>query len=104
MVQLGVDMPQQLRHIFGALEHGTFQMAMRPEGFEPVIRRVERLANRVVLGILAAAFISGTATLLSVYHPPGWERMASWIYAIGFGLATVLGVSIAWSIMRSRER
>jgi hypothetical protein len=65
---------------------------------------VERLANRIVLGILGAAFISRTATLLSVNHPPGWERMGSWIYAIGFGLATVLGVLIAWSIMRPRDR
>jgi hypothetical protein len=30
--------------------------------------------------------------------------MASWIYAIGFGLATVLGVLIAWSIMRPKDR
>jgi ubiquinone biosynthesis protein len=103
MAQLGVDMPQQVHHILSALEQGTFQIAMRPEGVEPVIRRVERLANRLVLGILAAAFIAGTATLLSVYHPPGWERLASWIYAIGFGLATVLGVSIAWRAMRSRD-
>jgi hypothetical protein len=40
----------------------------------------------------------------SSHHPPGWERMASWIYAIGFGLATVLGVLIAWSIMRPKDR
>jgi hypothetical protein len=93
-----------LRHILGALEHGTLQMAVRPEGLEPVIRRVERLADRIVIGILGAAFISGTATLLSVNHPPGWERMAGWIYAIGFGLATVLGVLIAWSIMRPKDR
>jgi ubiquinone biosynthesis protein len=104
MVHLGVDMPQQLRHILGALEHGTFQMAVRPEGLEPLIRCVERLADRIVIGILGAAFISGTATLLSVNHPPGWERMAGWIYAIGFGLATMLGVLIAWSIMRPKDR
>lgn len=47
---------------------------MRPESFELLAKRLELIANRIVLGILAAAFIALLATLLSVYRPPGWEH------------------------------
>lgn len=46
---------------------------MRPSGFDAIVGRFERLANRLVLGIIAAAFINGLAVLMSIYHPAGWE-------------------------------
>ena len=45
---------------------------MRPERFELLAKRLERIANRIVMGV-AAAFIAELATLLSVYRLPGWE-------------------------------
>jgi ubiquinone biosynthesis protein len=74
---------------------------MRPANFEPLIVRFERLANRLILGILTAAFVNGLAVLLSVYRPPGWEQWAGAIFTIGFVIAGVLGVYLAWSILRS---
>jgi ubiquinone biosynthesis protein len=74
---------------------------MRPESFEPLISSLERLANRIVLGILTAAFIIGLATLLSVYRPPGWENWAGVMFAVGFFFAIALGIYLAWSILRS---
>ena len=49
-------------------------VSARPEKFEPLMRRFEQLANRIVLGIIAAAFIAGLAVLLAIYHPPGIEQ------------------------------
>ena len=40
--------------------------------------------------------------LLSVYHPPGWERWAWAAFAFGFGCALLLGLYLAWSILRSK--
>ena len=98
---LSAEVPQQLRRIVGEIERSGFEFRMRPESFEPLITRLERIANRIVLGILAAAFIVGLATLLSVYRPPGWERWAGVMFAAGFFFALVLGVYLAWSILRS---
>jgi phosphatidylserine/phosphatidylglycerophosphate/cardiolipin synthase-like enzyme len=70
----------------------------------PVVRalsRLEHTANRIVLGILAAAFIAGLATVLSVYRPPGWENWAGVMFAVGFFFALALGIYLAWSILRS---
>ncbi len=101
VARLGVEIPQQLRHILGEIERGGFEIGMKPEALEPLINRLERLANRIVLGVIAAAFIVGLAVLLSVYRPPGWERWAGRMFAVGFFFATVLGGYLAWSILRS---
>jgi ubiquinone biosynthesis protein len=101
--KLGVEMPQQLRRIVNAAEDGSLQIGMRPEGFDPVIDRLERIANRIVLGVIAAAFINGLAVLASVYRPPGWERWASLVFAFGFLSALLLGIYLAWTILRPKH-
>jgi len=101
MAWLGAEAPQQLRRLIRAIERNGFEFGMRPESFEPLIKRLERIANRIVLGILAAAFIAGLAALLSVYRPPGWENWAGVMFAAGFFIALALGIYLAWSILRS---
>src|SRR5579875_436895 len=100
-IRLGMEMPEQLRRMIAEIERGGLEVGMRPEGFEPVIQRLERLANRIVLGIITAAFVIGLAVLLAVYPPPGWQRWAGFVFATGFAVAAVLGVYLAWSILRS---
>jgi len=99
--RLGVEIPQQLRRILSEIERGSFEFGMRPGSVEPLMNRFERLANRIVLGVITSAFIIGLAVLLSVYHPPGWERWSGTMFAAGFFIASVLGVYLAWSILRS---
>jgi ubiquinone biosynthesis protein len=101
MAWLGTEVPQQLRRLIGAIERSGFEFGMRPESFEPLIKRLEHIANRIVLGILAAAFIAGLATLLSVYRPPGWETWAGVMFGSGFFFALALGFYLALSILRS---
>ena len=74
---------------------------MRPVGFAPLLRRMEQLVNRIILGILAAALIIGLAVLRAVYQPPGGEQWAGGFFAGGFLLAGTLGAYLARSILRS---
>lgn len=98
--RLGLELPEQLRQLIGDLERGGLQVGVRPEGIEPILQRVERLANRLVLGMLAAAFIVGLAVLLAVFHPVGIDRWAGALFAFGFAAALLLGIVLAWSILR----
>lgn len=100
--RLGLELPQRLRRIIGELERGGVEVGVRPEEFEPVLRRFERLTNRIVLGILAAAFINGLAILMAFYHPLGLEGVTTTIVGAGFVIAAGLGAYLAWSILRSR--
>ena len=101
--KLGVEMPQHLRRIVSAAENGNLQIGMRPEGFDPIINRLEKIANRIVLGVIAAAFINGLAVLASVYRPPAWERWAWAVFAFGFVCALLLGLYLAWNILRPKR-
>jgi ubiquinone biosynthesis protein len=104
LARLGTEMPQHLRRIVNATENGTLQVGMRPEGFDPIINRFERISNRIVLGVIAAAFINGLAVLASVYRPPGWQSWAWVVFAFGFLCALTLGIYLAVNIMRPRRR
>jgi ubiquinone biosynthesis protein len=99
--RLGVELPEQARRILGDLERGNFEVGVRPMGFEPLMQRAEQLINRLVLGMIAAAFIVGLAFLMSVYHPFGGKAWMGPFFAIGFVIAAMLGVYLAWSILRS---
>ena len=103
LARLAVEMPQHLRRIATATEDGNLQIGMRPEGFDPVIDRLERIANRIVLGVIAAAFINGLAVLVSVYRPPGWETWGWAVFAFGFVCALLLGAYLAWNILRPKH-
>ena len=104
LAKLGSEMPQHLRRIVNATENGTLLIGMRPEGFDPIINRVEKISNRIVLGVITAAFINGLAVLTSVYRPPGWESWAWVVIAFGFLCALILGIYLAMNIMRPRRR
>lgn len=101
VARLSVEIPQQLRHILAEIERGGFEIGMKPGTFEPLIERLERLANRIVLGMIASAFIVGLSVLLAVFRPTGWEPWAGTMFAIGFFFAVLLGIYLAWSILRS---
>ena len=102
--QLWVELPQQLRRIAGEIERGSVEVGVHPEGFEPMLKRLERLTNRLVLGVIVAAFIGGTAVLMAAYHPPGWERLMAPFFLFGLAVATSLGGYLAWTILRSGRR
>jgi ubiquinone biosynthesis protein len=98
--RLGLELPHLVRRILGDVERGELEVVVRPTGFEPLVRRMERIANRVVLGIIAAAFVIALAVLLSAYHVRQ-EQGPVIILVVGFALASGLGAYVAWSILRS---
>ncbi len=104
MARLSVALPQQMRRVLGDIERGNFAIGLRAESLEPFALRLENLANRLVLSILAGAFIVGSAVLLSFYHPQGWERWAGQLLRFGFLIATALSLYLAWRIARSRKK
>jgi ubiquinone biosynthesis protein len=98
--RLGVELPQHVRRLLSSLERGDLELAIRPTGFQHMLRRAERIANRIVLGMIASAFVIALAVLLSAYHVRSDPQTGA-ILVVGFVLASLLGVYVAWSILRS---
>lgn len=104
VARLGMDLPQQLRRIINDLERGALEVAARPSGLEPYLYRLERIANRIVFGILTAAFVVGLALLLAVYRPPGFTHWAGIVFALGLAAVLLLGLYLSWQVLRSERR
>ena len=102
--RLATELPTELRRVLSALDQSNLEFGIRHETLEPLVDRLDRLANRLVLSILAAAFIVGLAVLMLVYHPAGWEEWASVTFAIGFAIAALAGTYLAWTIIRPRQK
>ncbi len=65
---------------------------------------IERIVNRLVLGVLVAALIIGLAIVLVVYHP---AVNGPWLdILIGFAIIFVclFGAYLMWIILRPRRK
>lgn len=78
---------------------------MRLTAVETLVRRFEQAINRLIFGLLVAAFVNGLAILTLAYldHPFGAIAWVDVLFLLGFGLAYVFGVFLAWSVVRSRR-
>jgi ubiquinone biosynthesis protein len=104
LLWLGTDFPRHARRLVGDLERGTMQIGPTPDTFQPLVRHVERIANRLVLGVLAAAFVNGVAVLMAVYHlGPGSAWLAAF-FAFGLAAVILLGLALMWMTWRARRR
>lgn len=65
---------------------------------------LDRIANRLALSILMAAFVVALALLIPALNldwPWGW---LTWVVVLGFGLAVLLAMWLLWGIWRSGRR
>ena len=71
---LAVDLPDRVRRLFDLLDASGVSVNLRATEFEPLVERVERIGDRLVAGIVAAAFIRGISELASADK----ERFGRW--------------------------
>ena len=100
LLWLATELPLLVRQLVGDLDRGSLKIAVQPTGLDSTFNRAERIANRIVLGSIVAAFIIALAVLLSVAHPGG-SPVWSGALTIGFVVAAVLGLYLVWSIFHS---
>ena len=103
VAQLGVELPDHLRRLLAVLEGPGLDVHLRADEIEPLVARAERVGNRLVAGVIAAAFIEGLAELMAV-DP---ERRRSWerpMFTVGLGAVGTLGGYLAWSARRGGRR
>ena len=104
LLWLGTDFPRHVRRLVNDLERGAMQIGPQPAAFQPLVRHAERIANRLVLGMLAAAFVTGLAVLMAVYHPgqPALAWLAGF-FLVGVVVTVSLLLALMWAMLRSRR-
>ncbi len=70
--ELSIELPRRIDRLLGEIERGNLRVWTRVEDVEPLMRRFERLSERLNATMLAAACIVALAIVTLSYHPQGW--------------------------------
>lgn len=100
--ELALDMPGTLRRLLEHADGGGVQVHLRAAELEPLMGRAERIGNRLVAGMLSAAFITGVGSLVSSERKyRSWEGV---MVGTGLGVLGSLGAYLAWTARRGGRR
>jgi len=93
--------PRQTSRLLDQAERGDLEVQVRLPNFPQATDRLDRIANRLAVSILVAAFTLGLAWLiptLDLTWP--WEWL-TWLVLAAFVAMGMLGLWLLWSIWRS---
>ena len=94
VAELAGELPGQLHRLLETIGNGQFEVHLRTSELQPLVGRIERLANRLAISILAAAALDGLSELAAHNHSGrGWRRPA---LAAGVGVVTSLATYETW--------
>lgn len=98
-----VLLPQQLQRMLERIETGEANLSMTMKGLDEPTRRITSAANRLVLAILAVAFVLGPALLIPRLNQifPEWQAGAILLIFTGFGISMLLTLALILAIWRS---
>jgi ubiquinone biosynthesis protein len=100
---LAVDLPDRVRRLFDLLDASGVVVRLEAQEFEPMVGRLERVGDRLVAGIVAAAFIRGIGELASA-DKERWGRWEGPLMGVGIGMAGALGTYLGWTARRLKRR
>ena len=100
---LAVDLPDKIRRLFDLLDASGVVVRMEAQDFEPLVGRMERVGDRLVAGIVAAAFIRGISELAAA-DKERWGRWEGPMMGVGLGMAGALGTYLGWTARHIKRR
>jgi ubiquinone biosynthesis protein len=101
MADLMLRLPKQTTRLLEQVERGNLEAQVRMPDFIQATDRLDRIANRLALSMLTAAFtiaIGWVIPSLDLTWPWGW---LTWFVLAGFIGVSILGMWLMWSIWRS---
>lgn len=100
--------PNRLEDLWDQLDEGNLTVGVSVRDLATIIRRVDRIANRLAFAVVVAALIIGSALILragpdirALFQVPGLD-VAIPVAQVSFVLAGLTGAWLLWSIIRSR--
>jgi len=100
--------PNRLEDLWDQLDEGNLTVGISVRDLATIIRRVDRIANRLAFAVVVAALIIGSALILragpdirALFQVPGLD-VAIPVAQVSFVLAGLTGAWLLWSIIRSR--
>jgi ubiquinone biosynthesis protein len=101
--ELGIELPDKIRKVFDVVDRNGIEVHLRTAELDPLVARVERVGNRVVVGVIAAAFIRGIGEIVVNDR----KRFGSWsgpLMGVGLGASGALGAYLAWTARKKGQK
>jgi ubiquinone biosynthesis protein len=95
------NLPQQTIRLLGQLERGELKVQLHLTDMPRATGRLDRIANRVILSVLLAAFIVALALLIPTLDLTWPWGLLTWIIVLSFVVMSILAIWLIWSIFRS---
>ncbi|HEY3382153.1 MAG TPA: AarF/UbiB family protein [Vicinamibacterales bacterium] len=93
--RLARDIPSDLNEMLQRMRAGTLSVHLEHRRLDPVV-------NRLVLGLLTSSLLVGSSLLWSMHAAP-LVGDVSVFGAIGYALASIMGLRLLWAIRRSER-
>jgi ubiquinone biosynthesis protein len=90
-------MPYQISDVLEEFRDGEVEIGFRHQGIDELARNLDRITNRVVIALVGAAGVVGSAILAALGNS-GWSQALA---ITGFTLSFLLGAWLAWGVARS---
>jgi ubiquinone biosynthesis protein len=94
------EYPFQIAEILDDLKEGALEVTVRTDAVDKAVEKVQAVANRLAIAIVAAALIIGSAIIAVFARSDGVAGLA-WVAIPGFIAGTFLAVWLALGIIRS---
>ncbi|WP_432561889.1 ABC1 kinase family protein [Kineococcus sp. SYSU DK003] len=100
---LGVELPGQLGRVLDVLDRDGISVSLRTEELDPLITRVERIGNRLVVGLIVSAGVEALAVIAST-DPDRLKPHETKVAAVGIAALGALTGYLGWTARGHRRR
>ena len=101
--ELFTSLPRRIPRILDQVEEGEVEISLKIKEIDRSLSKLDRIANRLSVSILVAAFIVGLALLLPTFI----GNQVVWIIVpagFAFVAASILGLWLVYSVWRAGRR
>jgi ubiquinone biosynthesis protein len=96
------QIPRRIARIANKIERGDLAIRFEHENLGGLIRTLENASSRLTLGIILAALIIGSSMLITTTVGPSMFGVPA-IGVVGYLISAVIGLWLAFNIIRSRR-
>jgi ubiquinone biosynthesis protein len=99
--QTTVDLPYLLHDTLEQVRDGQIEVGFVHKGLDEFMAKLDVLFNRLVIALIVTGGLIGSS-LIGIFAKTGPHVLGLHVISVaGFGLSTVLGVWLLWSVIRS---
>ncbi|WP_210481320.1 AarF/ABC1/UbiB kinase family protein [Naasia sp. SYSU D00948] len=103
LIDVVADLPEQMRRVREILDSGGLDVHLRAEELEPLVGRMERVGQRLVVAVIASALVRGIGQLIAA-NPSRWHSWQGPLMGAGMGMLATMSTYLAWTARRRRGR